>query len=102
MADDFPGRSVFSADEEKAMRQFSPQGPTGGGVNIPGRLNNGKPAVLRSESTERARANADAGAMGVTRPASVLQGLINPQGAAVHDAIYADQRRKIDETGPEE
>ena len=69
--------------------KFSPQGDTGGPVNYPGLTSMGKPATMRSESTEHERADrTDPG------PSSVLQNLISPQGAFLRDAI-SSQKRKI-------
>lgn len=73
---------------------FSPQGDTGGGVNIPGRLSSGKPAVMRSESTEYEKARRmDPG------PASVLQHLVSPQGAANRDLWHTIDQKAKDATG---
>lgn len=108
MADNLtPGPHEFSADQEKSMRagrrkSFDPQGGNGGGVNIPGLTSDGKPARLRSESTERAQINAQNGRLGTSQPASVLGHLLSPESSAVQDAIYSKNRKALDATGPED
>jgi len=90
-----PIKNEFSAEEEQRMRKgFSPQGNTGGGVNMPGLLSTGKPAVMRSESTEHERARrADPG------PAPILQHLISPENASFRDVISSRERKRKAATG---
>lgn len=74
---------------------FSPQGDTGGGLNMPGFLADGRPANQRSESTEYARAAAQLRRPD-WQPPSIIGAMINPQGASLVDAFrrnYLNQQQ---------
>jgi hypothetical protein len=81
-------------------KSFDPQGESRP-VNIPGLTGEGKPARLRSESTERAQIKRQNQRLGTEEPSSLLGHLLNPQSASVHDAIYRGNRKRIEATGPE-
>lgn len=81
-------------------KSFDPQGESRP-VNIPGLTGEGKPARLRSESTERAQIKRQNERLGTSEPASLLGHLLNPHQAGVQDAIYRGNRKKIEATGPE-
>lgn len=76
--------------------RFSPQGFTGGPVNLPGRLSSGAPAALRSEGTEYERATRE---LMRHAPDSLLGALLQPQQSSVRDAIRAQLMRRRAETG---
>lgn len=87
-------RRAFGSLAPSEGGPFTPQGYTGGPFNMPGRLADGRPAALRSEATEYERAR-----RATPRAYSILGAMLQPDQAALVDAIRRRQFEVMDSTG---
>lgn len=90
--------STGSTGWNRVAGPFTPQGNTGGGVNLPGRLSDGKPAVQRSEGTDYARAAREL-QRAHNQPYSLIGAMIHPDQASFVDAIRRREFAKQAATG---
>lgn len=85
---------VTDVSARRKSAGFSPQGYTGGPLNMDGYLADGRKASMRSEATDNELAR-----RAMPRPYSMIGSMLNPQSAAVTDAIRENLIARMKATG---